>query len=159
PARSTASEQADSLARVVAGSSRDITFAALESPSRVLLVGLEPEEEAGTASLRLRKGVLAGRVAVSTIAPLATAGTTKRRAEHIPAAPGQEAQLLRTLAGGSEEHSDLVAALQAPGATILAGERLAHVPGGLTALEELRRSTGARVAWVPRRAGDRGAVE
>ncbi|HLR27382.1 MAG TPA: NADH-quinone oxidoreductase subunit G [Ruania sp.] len=158
-ARAHSSEEADYLGAVVAGSSMDITFTDLESTSRVLLVGLEPEEEAGTIFLRLRKGVLAGRVAVSTIAPLATAGTTKLRAEHIPAAPGQEAQLLRTLAAGSEEHSDLVAALQAPGAIILAGERLAHVAGGLTALEELRRSTGARVAWVPRRAGDRGAVE
>ena len=42
---------------------------------------------------------------------------------------------------------------------ILVGERLATVPGALTAAVGLARRTGARLAWVPRRAGDRGAVE
>jgi NADH-quinone oxidoreductase subunit G len=44
-------------------------------------------------------------------------------------------------------------------AVILVGERLATSPGALSAVAELSRKTGARVAWVPRRAGDRGAVE
>lgn len=158
-ARAHSAEEADYLAATVAGSSMDVTYADLERASQVLVVGLEPEEEAGTIFLRLRKGVQAGRVAVTTIAPLATAGTTKLRADLIPAAPGREAELLRTLADGGGDNRELVAALQADDAVILAGERLAGVPGGLTALEQLRQSTGARVAWVPRRAGDRGSVE
>ena len=42
---------------------------------------------------------------------------------------------------------------------ILVGERMATVPGALTAAARLARTTGAKLAWVPRRAGDRGAVE
>ncbi|HEY0001388.1 MAG TPA: molybdopterin dinucleotide binding domain-containing protein, partial [Actinoplanes sp.] len=36
---------------------------------------------------------------------------------------------------------------------------LATVPGGLSAAAALAARTGARLAWVPRRAGDRGAVD
>jgi NADH-quinone oxidoreductase subunit G len=42
---------------------------------------------------------------------------------------------------------------------ILVGERMATVPGALTAVARLARTTGAKLSWVPRRAGDRGAVE
>ena len=42
---------------------------------------------------------------------------------------------------------------------ILVGERLAAVPGALSAAAWLAGGTGARLAWVPRRAGERGAVE
>ncbi|MGN6245627.1 MAG: molybdopterin dinucleotide binding domain-containing protein, partial [Motilibacteraceae bacterium] len=44
-------------------------------------------------------------------------------------------------------------------AVILVGERLATSPGALSAAAEVAAKTGARLAWVPRRAGDRGAVE
>jgi NADH-quinone oxidoreductase subunit G len=50
-------------------------------------------------------------------------------------------------------------ALAAPGAVILVGERLAEVPGALAAAAILAAASGARLAWVPRRAGERGAVE
>src|SRR5690606_13102715 len=49
--------------------------------------------------------------------------------------------------------------LSQPGAVIMVGERLAGVPGALTAALRLARETGARLAWVPRRAGERGALE
>jgi len=42
---------------------------------------------------------------------------------------------------------------------ILLGERLATSPGAFAAAVALAGKTGARLAWVPRRAGDRGAVE
>jgi NADH-quinone oxidoreductase subunit G len=42
---------------------------------------------------------------------------------------------------------------------ILAGERLAEVPGALAAVARLAVASGARLAWIPRRAGERGAVE
>jgi NADH-quinone oxidoreductase subunit G len=42
---------------------------------------------------------------------------------------------------------------------ILVGERLAEVPGALAAAATLAAASGARLAWVPRRAGERGAVE
>src|SRR5699024_910926 len=73
----------------------------------------------------------------------------------------REAATLSALGAGegSEQITDVASALQEEGAIILAGERLAQSVGGYSALVELTRATGARLAWVPRRAGDRGAVE
>ncbi len=46
------------------------------------------------------------------------------------------------------------------GAVILAGERLAEVPGALTAVVRAGRARpGRSLAWIPRRAGERGAIE
>jgi NADH-quinone oxidoreductase subunit G len=42
---------------------------------------------------------------------------------------------------------------------VLVGERAAAVPGALSAALQVASATGARLAWVPRRAGERGAVE
>ena len=42
---------------------------------------------------------------------------------------------------------------------IVVGERLAAVPGALTAAVRAAAATGARLVWIPRRAGERGAVE
>jgi NADH-quinone oxidoreductase subunit G len=50
-------------------------------------------------------------------------------------------------------------ALDADGAVIMAGERLAEVPGALSAVAALAEATGAKLAWVPRRAGERGAID
>ncbi len=52
-----------------------------------------------------------------------------------------------------------VTCLSEPGAIIIVGERLAGAPGGLSAAARLADATGARLAWVPRRAGERGALE
>src|SRR5215475_3766548 len=64
---------------------------------------------------------------------------------------------------GPDEVAELwqraVQALGEPGAVILVGERLAEVPGALAAAATLGVASGARLAWVPRRAGERGAVE
>jgi NADH-quinone oxidoreductase subunit G len=64
----------------------------------------------------------------------------------VPTVPGDEAAALRGL--------DLAA-----GDVILVGERAALAAGALTAVAEIADATGARLAWVPRRAGDRGALE
>jgi NADH-quinone oxidoreductase subunit G len=42
---------------------------------------------------------------------------------------------------------------------LLVGERLAATPGGLSAALRCSEATGARLAWVPRRAGERGALD
>ncbi|UFU05801.1 NADH-quinone oxidoreductase subunit G [Ruania halotolerans] len=169
-ARAHSAEEADFLAHRVAGTGMDVTFTDLETAGEVLLVGFEPEEEAGTIFLRLRKGVLAGTVHVNAIAPLTSRGSTKLRAEVLHTVPGGEAEVLASLADGvpapSREEDSSASPLSAlservrtEGTVILAGERLAGVPGAFTALLRLAAETGARVAWVPRRAGDRGAVE
>ena len=41
----------------------------------------------------------------------------------------------------------------------LSGLRAASLPGTLTAVADLAGRTGAKLSWVPRRAGDRGALE
>ena len=50
-------EEAEFLAHAVAGTGLGVTYADLQNAKRVLLVGLEPEEEAGAIFLRLRKAV------------------------------------------------------------------------------------------------------
>ena len=157
-ARVHSAEEDQFLAQHVAATGLGVTFRDLEKAGQVLLVGLEPEDEAGTIFLRLRKGVLAGTVQVATLAPFATRGTTKMRARLLPTVPGAEPHVLAGIdAGGPEE--DLARRLAAPGAVVVVGERAAAVPGTLSAVAALAARTGARLAWVPRRAGERGAVD
>jgi len=53
----------------------------------------------------------------------------------------------------------VLVALAQPGAVILVGERIAASDGGPSAIAEVAEQTGAAVAWVPRRAGERGALD
>ncbi|MFT4263641.1 MAG: NADH-quinone oxidoreductase subunit NuoG [Nocardioides sp.] len=170
-ARPLGGDEAVFLQEHVAGTGLGVTYADLSVAPVVVLVGLEPEEEAGTIFLRLRKAVVAGSTRVVAMAPFTSPGSAKLRAELVRTAPGDEAAVL--------------AALDLPdGAIVLAGERLAQSPGALAALVALSGSAQAptrqeegpqsvegrpqsvegrppsvRWAWVPRRAGDRGAVE
>lgn len=125
-----------------------VTYDDLESATKVVLVGLEPEDEAGAVFLRLRKSVLAGGTEVIGLAPYTTRGLAKLAARLVPTAPGDEPAALQALAGELDATS-----------VLLVGERLATIPGALTAAAEVAASSGARLAWVPRRAGDRGAIE
>jgi len=128
------------------------TYADLESANSVLLVGLEPEEEAGAIFLRLRKAHRHHRTRVWSVAPYATNGLRKMGGTLIAARPGTETDVVDSLAHDGDVEIDRAG-------VILVGERMATVPGALTAVARLARATGAKLAWVPRRAGDRGAVE
>jgi len=145
-ARAHSAEEAAFLASHVAATQLDVTFADLEKASTVVLVGLEPEDENGSIFLRLRKGARKNGVRVVAVASHVTRGLRKMSGELVPTVPGDEPAALATL--------DVPA-----GAIILVGERLAAVPGGFSAALAAADRTGARLAWVPRRAGDRGAVE
>src|SRR5450631_3670368 len=170
-ARVHSGEELAFLGSHVAGRSLGVTYADLEAASTVLLVGFEPEEESPMVFLRLRKAVLKKHAKVVSVAALATRGLDKLRGRLIAAVPGTEAVVLSALAaGGSVEapagvadqsalFTETAAGLGLPGAVILVGERLAGVAGGLSAAVELAKATGARLAWVPRRAGERGAIE
>jgi NADH-quinone oxidoreductase subunit G len=149
--RPLSAEEADFLAAEVV-LRQGATYADLEAAGSVVLVGLEPEEEAGTIFLRLRKANREHRTRVWSVAPFATNGLRKLGGTLIAARPGTEAEVVAGLA-----HRDDVE-LDSAG-VILVGERMAGVPGALTAAARLARTTGAKLAWVPRRAGDRGAVE
>jgi NADH-quinone oxidoreductase subunit G len=154
-ARPHSAEELHFLASRVAGR-QDVSYASLQAAPAVLLAGLEPEDECPIVFLRLRKAARKNKTQVFSVAALATRGLRKLSGTLIEAVPGDEAAVLAGLAGGD---SAAAAALREDGAVILAGERLAEVPGALTALAALADQTGARLAWVPRRAGERGAVE
>ena len=165
-ARPHSPEEEQFLAACVAGHGIDVTYADLEQAPAVLLAGFEPEDESPIVFLRLRKAVRRRRLPVFSIAALASAGLVKLSGELLSTAPGEEANALTALAAGGsargtgeDTFSRAAKVLGAPGAVILVGERLAEVPGALAAAGRLAVASGARLAWVPRRAGERGAVE
>jgi len=167
-ARAHSAEEADFLAAAVAGRGVDLpaggglTHRALEQAPAVLLAGLESEEEAPNVFLRLRKAHRTRKQQTYALATHATRGLDKAGGILLPAAPGTEPEWLDALAGGvglDETGRQAAEALRAQGAVILVGERLAAVPGALTAALRLATATGAALAWIPRRAGERGAVE
>ncbi|MDR6863790.1 NADH-quinone oxidoreductase subunit G [Phycicoccus sp. 3266] len=139
-----------------------VTYADLEKAKTVVLVGFEPEEESPIVFLRLRKAHRRNKTAVYAVAPFATRGLEKLGGTLIPSAPGTEAEVLRALGDGvtgDGAAAKAAAALEGDGVIVLVGERLATVPGALSAAVALASSSGARLAWVPRRAGERGALE
>jgi NADH-quinone oxidoreductase subunit G len=195
-ARPHSAEETQFLAGRVAGRSSGVTYAGLQGAATVLLAGFEPQDESPIVFLRLRKGARTGRLAVYSLAALASPGLSLMSGTLLPTVPGEETAMLKALAdeardsgAGGSETPDARAGLPAradgggapggeasrsggpgviprvstslrqPGAVILAGERLAEVPGALTAAAALADATGARLAWIPRRAGERGAIE
>ncbi|MFD7923883.1 NADH-quinone oxidoreductase subunit G [Streptomyces sp. NPDC059740] len=166
-AREHSAEEGEFLAAHVAGRGVDldgtgVTHTSLEKAPAVLLVGLEAEEEAPGVFLRLRKAHRKHGQRLYGLASHASRGLAKAGGVLLPAAPGTETEWLDALAGGvglEEDGRAAAEALRTEGAVVLVGERLAGVPGGLTAAVRLATATGAHLAWVPRRAGDRGAVE
>ena len=155
-ARPHSTEEADFLASVVAGSGLGVTYDDLEHAPIVLLAGFDPEEESPIVFLRLRKAARAKQIQVASIAAWASPGLERMFGSLIATAPGAEAHALKALVAGTDRTAEL---LRQPGAVILVGERLATVTGAYSAAIELAKETGARLGWVPRRAGDRGAVD
>ncbi|WP_144205836.1 NADH-quinone oxidoreductase subunit G [Mycobacterium tilburgii] len=153
-ARPCSVEETDFLSAHIAGRLLTVTYSDLESAPVVLLVGFEPEDEAPIVFLRLRKAARKRGVPIYAVAPFATRALKKMSGRLLQTVPGAEPSTLDGLATG--EVGDL---LSTAGAVIMVGERLATVPGGLSAAARLADATGARLAWVPRRAGERGALE
>jgi NADH-quinone oxidoreductase subunit G len=161
-ARPHSAEEAGFLAANVAGRDIQVSYADLERAPAVLLAGFEPDDESPIVFLRLRKAARRGTLKVYSIAPVASRGLARMSGVLLPTVPGGEATALGQLISGTgldEAGRAAAAGLATEGAIILAGERLAEVPGALSAANRLARATGARLAWVPRRAGERGAIE
>ncbi|MGI8457261.1 MAG: NADH-quinone oxidoreductase subunit G [Propionibacteriaceae bacterium] len=157
--RPHSAEEADFLAHVVAGTGLSfgpvgtaITYAELQRATAVLMVAFEPEDEAGAVFLRLRKAYRKQGLSSWTVAPYLSNGAAKMGAQLVRCVPGGEATALGEL---PEEINDLLDAHS----VIIVGERAAEFSGTFTAVLELAERTGARIVWIPRRAGDRGAVE
>ncbi|HEX5405240.1 MAG TPA: NADH-quinone oxidoreductase subunit G [Pseudonocardiaceae bacterium] len=154
-ARAHSAEELDFLTDVVVGSSPDtggVTYADVEAAPTVLTVAFEPEEESPIVFLRLRKSARRGKLALFHIGQWTTPAVRKTFGTLLPAVPGAEAQALADLP------ADVTEALRKPGAVLLVGERAAAIPGLLTAVRATAAATGARIAWIPRRAGERGAL-
>jgi NADH-quinone oxidoreductase subunit G len=178
-ARPHSAEEEQFLAACVAGRGIGVSYADLEQAPAVLLAGFEPEDESPIIFLRLRKAVRRRHLPVFSIAALASPGLVKLSGELLATLPGDETAALTALAiGGApsapeppvaggihtpgpslQDWQRAGRALAAAGSVILVGERLAEVPGALAAAARLAVASGAQLAWVPRRAGERGAVE
>ena len=135
-ARPHSDEERDFLAAVV--TNLKTTYIDIDKADHVVLASFEPEEESPIVFLRIYRQVTKRGLVVSSDAPLASRGSKKLAA-----------QLVKGLA----EISGLTAQ-----SVILIGERAAETAGALSAAYELSQSTGAKLAWIPRRAGERGAL-
>ncbi|MFD2418450.1 NADH-quinone oxidoreductase subunit G [Amycolatopsis pigmentata] len=156
-ARAHSDEELGFLASTVAGTNPDngVTYASLEHAPTVLCVAFEPEEESPIVFLRLRKAARKRMLKVVHLGQWTTPSVRKTFGELLACVPGTEPAALDGLA---KHAPDLEQALSQPGAVVLVGERAAEVPGLFTAVRSLSARTGARVAWIPRRAGERGAI-
>jgi len=161
-ARPHSPEEEQFLAARVAGRGIEVSYADLEAAPAVLLAGFEPEDESPIVFLRLRKAARKNNLAVFSVAALGSPGLEKVFGTLLPTVPGAEPETLTALAAAATGDANIERAaelLAKPGSVILVGERLGEVPGGLAAAVRLAEATGAKLAWIPRRAGERGAVE
>ena len=128
-----------------------VTYRDVERAPVILVVGLDAEQEVPILHLRLRKAAAAG-ARIWVVHPRRT--RLHDVATHILVRPGAEA---RVLAGGGDPVMDeALEALRAAGedAVVIAGER----SGVADAARSQLLGSGARFAYVTRRAGDRGAL-
>ena len=142
--RLSSDEERDFLAARVVGSTT--TYRDIDRADHVLLVGFEPEEESPIVFLRLNKQFRKRALKVTAVASKLSIGVDKLKGEFVKVAPGQEAAAIAAQALSAKS-------------IILVGERASESAGALTAVAALADSTGAKIAWIPRRAGERGAIE
>jgi NADH-quinone oxidoreductase subunit G len=167
-ARPHSAEELDFLASRVVGTTPEdgVTFAAIEAAPATLLVAFEPEEEAPIVFLRLRKAARKNRAQIFHIGQW-TSPAVEKTIRPFSVDKGSIGTLLACPPGGETAaveglvtHApDVAEGLSKPGAVILVGERAAQIPGLLTELVKLAEVTGAKLAWIPRRAGERAALD
>ena len=142
--RVTSDEERAFIASNVIGNST--SYRDIDGADQVLLVGFEPEEESPIVFLRLNKAVRKRNLKVHAIASKLSIGNEKLKSNFICVAPGNEVSALSAI--NLTEKS-----------VVLVGERAAETTGLLTAIAGLVSRSSAKLAWIPRRAGERGAIE
>ena len=142
--RLSSNEEREFLAARVVGSTT--TYVDIDRADHVLLVGFEPEEESPIVFLRINKQVRKRALKVTAIATKLSIGVEKLKGEFVKVAPGAEAGAIASQSLSAKS-------------VILVGERAAESAGVLSAVAALADSTSAKIAWIPRRAGERGALE
>ena len=141
--RTSSDEEREFLAARVVNNTT--TYRDIDKADHVLLVGFEPEEESPIVFLRINKQFKKRALKVTSIGSKESIGVDKLKANFVCVQPGQEAAAV----AGQELTNRSV---------ILVGERAAESAGLLSATAQLADRTGAKLAWIPRRAGERGAL-
>jgi NADH-quinone oxidoreductase subunit G len=143
-ARVTSDEEGNFLAAHVVGSSA--TYRDIDVADHVALIAFEPEEESPIVFLRLNKNFKKRGLKVSAVATKQSIAMDKLKAEFVKVAPGAESSAVATLSLTAKS-------------VILVGERASESAGLFSAVAALAAKTGAKIAYIPRRAGERGALE
>jgi len=143
-ARVTSDEEGNFLAAHVVGSSA--TYRDIDVADHVALIAFEPEEESPIVFLRLNKNFKKRGLKVSAVATKQSIAMDKLKAEFVKVAPGAESSAVATLSLTAKS-------------LILVGERASESAGLFSAVAALAVKTGAKIAYIPRRAGERGALE
>ena len=122
------------------------TYKDIDNADHVVLINFEPEDESPIVFLRIYKQVHKRSIKVTTIAALASRGSQKLKANLIKTAAGNEVSAINSISGLTGK------------SVVLVGERAAETQGALSAVAKLVKESGAKLGWVPRRAGERGAI-
>ncbi len=115
-----------------------VSYRDLDRADHVVLVDFEPEDESPIVFLRLYKQVRKRGLRITTVTQVMSRGSEKLQASAVA-----------SLASVTELTDKSV---------ILVGERASEVTGQFTSAVKLASSTGAKIAWIPRRAGEVGAL-
>jgi NADH-quinone oxidoreductase subunit G len=106
----------------------------------------EPEEESPIVFLRINKQFKKRALKVTSVATKGSIAMDKLKANFIKVAPGGEAVAVSGLTLTAKS-------------VILMGERASESAGLISATVTLAEKSGAKLTWIPRRAGERGALE
>jgi NADH-quinone oxidoreductase subunit G len=132
------------------------TYQDLEAARAIVVVDLDPHEESPILWLRLRKAAL--RRGVPVVAVGSRPGRLAEFATVVATRPGGQAEALERLGRGEGDAGGLLTGEGEGDVIVLSGWR-GGATGGLAAAARLTATLGGRFAWVPRRAGDRGALD
>ena len=122
------------------------TYKDIDKADHVVLINFEPEDESPIVFLRIYKQFKKRAIKVSSIASFTSRSTQKLKAKLIKTAAGAEVAAINSITGLSEK------------SVVLVGERAAETPGALSAVAKLINTSGAKLGWIPRRAGEVGAL-
>ena len=143
-ARVTSDEEREFISSKVVGSTT--TYTDIDKADHVALVSFEPEEESPIVFLRINKQVRKRGLKVTSISTKLSIASEKLNAHFTKVAPGAESASLSSLELTNKS-------------VILVGERASETPGLLSTVVSVAEKTDAKIAWIPRRAGERGALE
>ena len=122
------------------------TYADIDKADQIILLAFEPEDESPIVYLRIYKQFRKRALKVTTVSSYTSRGSEKLNAKVIKTTAGAEAAAINSIDGLTSK------------SVVLVGERLAESVGGLSAAIELVKKSGAKLGYIPRRAGDAGAL-